>query len=126
MKTLSGDSYEPDRPDFSWEHLPSENGLESIKVNWLPNVNGRPGTHFFVKYRVKGEIYWSDTDYVLDEDFIIIRGLIPDETYEVVVISVDGNHMADSENKEIQTTVNSVSTLDLSTGNGTCQMFYCQ
>ena len=90
-----------------------DDGFETITVNWSPNINGRPGTHFFVKYRIKDET--SDpSDYDLDEDpsyvatdpelyedFIIIRGLNPNKTYEFIVVSVDGEYMAESEVKEI-------------------------
>lgn len=103
QKTLSKDSFPPDRPDFIWEQLPSENGFATVKVNWLPNVNGRPGTHFFVKYRIKGETTWLTTDYELDNDFVIVRGLQPDETYEFVTISVDGEHLTESQIQDVPT-----------------------
>jgi neuronal cell adhesion protein len=41
----------PDHPDFKWYRLPSDNGLASVKVVWLPDIDGRPGSHFFVKYK---------------------------------------------------------------------------
>lgn len=89
-------------------------------------MNGRPGTHFFVKYRIKGATSWWHTNHELDEDFTIIRALSPDETYEIIVVSVDGDYMTESELQEIQSTENNLSVLNLSTGNGTCKMFYSQ
>lgn len=103
QKTLSGESFPPDRPDFVWEQLPSENGYATIRANWLPNVSGKPGTHFFAKYRIKGETQWLTTDYVLEDDFVLVRGLQPDETYEFVVISVDGEHLSESLVQDVPT-----------------------
>lgn len=103
QKTLSGDASAPDRPDFVWEQLPSDNGYVPIRVNWMPNVNGRPGSHFFVKYRIKGETTWLDTDYEFNNDYVIIPGLQPDTDYEFAVISVDGEHMTESLTQDVQT-----------------------
>lgn len=84
--------------------MPSENGFATIKVDWRPNINaGRPGTHFFVKYRIKGETTWLTSDVELDDMHTIIRGLQPDETYEFVVISVDGEHLAESQIQDVPT-----------------------
>jgi glucan biosynthesis protein len=41
----------PDTPQFRWYHMPTDNGLANIKVVWLPNVDGHPGSHFQVRYR---------------------------------------------------------------------------
>lgn len=103
QKTLSTDSFPPDRPDFVWEQLPSENGFATIKVNWIPNVSGKPGTHFYTKYREKGDTTWLTTDYELNNDYTIIRGLQPDKKYEFVAISVDGEHLAESQIQDVTT-----------------------
>lgn len=100
---MSGDSIAPDRPDFVWEQLPSDNGYAIIRINWLPNLNGRPGTHFFAKYRIKGDTTWLSTDSVLEDDFVVIRGLQPDDVYEFVVISIDGEHLTESQIQEVPT-----------------------
>ncbi|XP_031628790.1 neuroglian-like isoform X2 [Contarinia nasturtii] len=103
QKTLPGGSYPPDRPEFIWEQLPSENPYPKVKVHWLPNVNGRPGTHFYAKYRIKGETQWETTKDIIDNDFVVIPGLEPDRRYEFIVTSVDGDHFTESAIQEVQT-----------------------
>lgn len=103
QKTLSGLSVEPDTPDFTWESLPSENGYANIKVNWMPNLRGKPGSHFFAKYRIKGETTWLQSDNILEDDYVIVRGLEPDQNYEFVVASVDGEFLKESYAKEVST-----------------------
>lgn len=93
----------PDPPSFSTEQLPSENGYANIKVNWWPNNSGRTGSHFFAKYRLKGETTWLSTDHILDSDFTTIRALKPDETYEFVVASVDGDYITESIVQDVPT-----------------------
>lgn len=95
---------EPDTPSFTWTQLPSENGYPAIRINWLPALEaGRSGSHFFAKYRIKGETTWSSTGDVLDEDFVIVRALEPDETYEFVVVSVDGKYLTESKVQDVAT-----------------------
>ena len=48
-------SQKPDEPHFTWETFPKENGYSNVRVIWHPNLNGNPGNHFFVKYKLKGE-----------------------------------------------------------------------
>lgn len=96
-------SYPPDQPDFKWQQWPSENGFAVVKITWIPNIHGRAGSHFFVKYRIHGESTWLGRDYEFENDFIIIRGLQPSETYEFVVVSVDGEHWTESQIQEIRT-----------------------
>lgn len=103
QKTLSGLSVPPDAPYFTWEQLPSENGYATIRVNWMPSVEGKSGSHFFAKYRVKGETTWLSSDNILEDDYVIIRGLEPDETYEFIVVSVDGTYATDSQVQEVPT-----------------------
>lgn len=94
-------SMTPDRPDFTWEQLPSTDYFGGIKVKWLPNVTGKPGTHFFAKFRQEGASMWSETDYVLDDDSVEINDLLEDEVYEVAVVSVDGEYMTESNIQKI-------------------------
>lgn len=103
QRTLSGLSYPPDAPYFTWEQIPAENGFATIRVNWMPRVDGRSGSHFFAKYRIKGETTWLSTPNILEEDFVLIRGLQPDETYEFIVASVDGEYLAESHVQDVPT-----------------------
>lgn len=92
----------PEKPDFSWELYPTDNGLNELRVKWLPNfTSNRPGSHFFVKYSVKGTSQWVQTDAVIENDFAMIRGLEPDTTYEMAVVSVEGEYHAESSIQEV-------------------------
>lgn len=103
-KTLAGGSVPPDAPSFAWEQLPSENGYANIKVNWLPNTqNQKGGSHFYAKYREKGQTTWLNTGNELDNDFVVIRGLDPDKTYEIVAVSVDGTFEEESRPQDVYT-----------------------
>lgn len=102
-KTLAGGSTPPDPPNFTWEPLPSENGYAIVKVYWHPNVGGNSGSHFFAKYRIKGQTTWLKTEEVLDSDHVIVRGLDPEQTYEFYVVSVDGGFIAESSVQEVPT-----------------------
>ncbi|XP_075216737.1 neuroglian isoform X2 [Lycorma delicatula] len=103
QRTRGSQAAPPDIPKFDWERLPSDNGYANIKVTWKPNVDGKPGSHFFVKYKLKDETVFMETANVLDEDFTIVRALKPGETYEFRVVSVDGDYLTESEPEEIDT-----------------------
>ncbi|KAK7793446.1 hypothetical protein R5R35_010061 [Gryllus longicercus] len=92
----------PNVPKFKWHQLPIENGYASIKVTWLPNIE-TPGSHFFVKYRQKGETLYEETKMEITEDFIVVRGLKPGEIYEFQVVAVDGEYLTPSETEEVET-----------------------
>lgn len=113
QKTLSGLAVPPDPPYFTWEQLPSENGYATVRVNWMPSIEGKSGSHFFTKYRIKGETTWLSTDNVLEDDFVIIRGLQPDENYEFIVASVDGEYLTESQVQDVQTIGIGMSSLQI-------------
>lgn len=104
QKTLSGLDTAPDTPSFTWTQLPTDNGNSAIRVNWLPAMEtGRSGSHFFVKYRQKGQTTWMSTSDVLEDDFVVVRGLEPEETYEFRVVSVDGEFKTESKIQDVVT-----------------------
>ncbi|XP_055709240.1 neuroglian isoform X1 [Phlebotomus papatasi] len=103
QKTASGLTVPPDVPQFGWDRLPSDNGLANIKVTWYPNLDGKPGSHFFAKYRIKGESQWQTTDPQLDEDTLIVRGLQPETNYDFRVVAVDGDYLTESGSQEVDT-----------------------
>lgn len=41
----------PTKPNFTWQRLRTEGPLATIRVFWLPNLENKPGSHFFVQYR---------------------------------------------------------------------------
>lgn len=84
--------------------MPTDNGNSAIRVNWLPALEaGRSGSHFFAKYRQKGQTTWISTPDVLGEDFVIVRPLEPEQTYEFVVVSVDGKYLTESKVQDVAT-----------------------
>lgn len=92
------------------DQLQSENGHAVVRINWLPALEaGKSGSHFFVKYRKKDTTTWVSTDNVLEEDHVEVRPLEPEQTYEFVVLSVDGEHMTESKVQEV--VINSVGML---------------
>ncbi|XP_026465687.1 neuroglian isoform X3 [Ctenocephalides felis] len=103
QKTRGGLSTPPDVPAFRWERMPTDNGLANIKVTWLPNLDGKPGSHFFAKYRIKNEPQYLSTQPELDDDTLIVRGLTPSEMYEFKVVAVDGDYLTESPVQEVDT-----------------------
>lgn len=90
-------------PRFEWERLPTDNGFANVKISWLPALDGKPGSHFFAKYRIKGESIWTKTDPQLQDDFLVVRALQPDSNYEFVVVAVDGEYLTESAPQEVDT-----------------------
>lgn len=68
----------PDMPDLSNLTLIqiSTSNKYSVRVTWMPNVDGNPGSNFYAKYRLKGNKKWIHTDKIYDEDFIIVNNLL--------------------------------------------------
>ncbi|KAL1447729.1 hypothetical protein WDU94_003581, partial [Cyamophila willieti] len=99
-KTRGTDTIAPAKPNFKLVNSGSENGYGAFKVLWEPNTD-HPGSHFFVKYRIKGETMFRESQPELEEDFTIIRALRPSETYEFRVVSVDGENLTESDTQEI-------------------------
>ncbi|XP_065332463.1 neuroglian isoform X1 [Cloeon dipterum] len=101
--TLPPVAKKPDVPEFRWKNEASDNGLSNIRVHWLPNVEGYSGSHFQVMYKLRGEPIFEISEPQLDEDYIIVRGLKPGETYEMQVVAVDGDHHTESKIQEVET-----------------------
>jgi hypothetical protein len=53
-------------------------------------------------FRRKGETMFQETGSEMNEDYIIVRGLMPGEMYEFSVVAVDGEHMTESEVEEVE------------------------
>jgi len=80
-----------------------EDGLSRIKVTWMPQIDGRPGSHFFVQYKKEMETQFLRTDDELNQDSIVVRGLDPEYTYHFRVVAVDGRHQTPSEVRQVYT-----------------------
>ncbi|KAH8344677.1 hypothetical protein KR067_003077 [Drosophila pandora] len=93
----------PATPSFSWEQLPSDNGLAKFRINWQPSTEGHAGTHFFTMYRIKGETQWLRLPEEKNKDYQEVAGLDPETAYEFRVVSVDGHFNTESATQEIDT-----------------------
>ena len=88
--------------------------MPRIKVTWKPQVEGNPGSHFFVQYKKEEETLFLSSDEELNEDSIVIRGLDPDDTYDFRVVAVDGEMQTPSETLSIYTYSQMPATGDMS------------
>ena len=88
----------PSRPKFKFNVLHSESGRYArIKVTWQPQIEGNPGSHFYVQYKKVMATQFNSSKEVLNEDSIVIEGLDPDNTYDFRVVAVDGDYETPSE-----------------------------
>lgn len=103
-KTKQLEYIQPDPPTFSWKLLNSKKNSTAIilRVDWIPNTNGIPGANFFVKYREKGKQIWLETNQTITDYSMIIHDLRLNDTFELVVVSVDGDYTAESEIQEVE------------------------
>ncbi|CAG0896608.1 unnamed protein product, partial [Cyprideis torosa] len=92
---------QPETPNFTWEHVHQDEGLAAVRIRWLPNMQGTPGSHFYVQYRKRGETLYQRTEDELYEDFKVVDSLQPGEVYEFRVVAVDGTAFAYSLPEEI-------------------------
>jgi hypothetical protein len=57
LETKPEDSAEyPDKPSFDWYLVKTSEGNDEVRVTWHPNSNNgkKPGSYFYVQYRLKG------------------------------------------------------------------------
>jgi len=87
----------PSRPKFKFAVMNPEGGLARIKVTWQPQIEGNPGSHFYVQYRKTHETQFLSSEEELNGDSIVIRGLDPDVEYDFRVVAVDGKLETPSE-----------------------------
>jgi fibronectin type 3 domain-containing protein len=92
----------PDKPRLTWTKMYLEEDYARVKVVWLPDIDGKLGSPFFVKYRKKDETMFQETAPEMHEDYIIVRGLMPGEMYEFSVVAVDGELVTESEVEEVE------------------------
>lgn len=93
----------PGRPRFQVQRIPTDDEhFVSMKVIWLPNID-KPGSHFYVKYKKKGETNPIVSDPEMEQDYMNITNLDPGVIYEFTVVSVDGTSETASEIQEVDT-----------------------
>ncbi|XP_031336931.1 neuroglian isoform X2 [Photinus pyralis] len=93
----------PSVPDFTCQRIPTNDNSASIKVTWLPNFKGKPGSYFFVKYKKKGDSDYISTSPEENNDYLMVQGLQQDQTYEFILVAADGTNYTPSQPQEIDT-----------------------
>ncbi|VVC24599.1 Hypothetical protein CINCED_3A009632 [Cinara cedri] len=91
-----------DKPDFSTDHIPNNTTFDTVRVTWKPKLDSNPGSHFFVKYKLKGSNLYESTKPEYDKNFIDVSGLVSGELYEFVVVAQDGEIIRESDIAEIE------------------------
>ncbi|KAG7157810.1 Neuroglian-like 2 [Homarus americanus] len=108
--TRSTEATPPGKPSFIWQHISTKTGAPAIKITWIPNTESNPGSHFFIKYRLYGESMFLETKPELYQDFIVLKGLEAEETYQVCLVAVDGVYSTESDVEEIDTHLTGVTS----------------
>lgn len=94
----------PSKPSFDWETIKDPlTSSASVRVHWRPNEEGNPGSHFYVKYRKKGQTNYLETPAEINEDYTIVPGLESGEEYDFIVVSVDGPYNVESDVRDVNT-----------------------
>lgn len=96
----------PSRPKFKYIVMNPDSGYARIKVTWQPQIEGNPGSHFYVQYKKTMDTQFLSSEEELNEDSIVIGGLDPEFTYDFRVVAVDGNHETPSEVMPVYTYTN--------------------
>lgn len=68
----------------------------------MKEIDGKMGYKLFVKYKKKGEKMLKEKDEEMKEEYIIVRGMMNGEMYELSVVEVDGEIMKESEIEEVE------------------------
>ena len=96
----------PSVPKFkSYAMNPDADKKARLKITWIPNIENKPGSHFYVQYKksdVENQPFWS-TNHELNEDSIVVTNLEPDTTYDFRVVAVDGVFETPSETRQVYT-----------------------
>lgn len=72
-----------------------------IQIKWRPSLDGYAGSEFCVKYRAKSQPNWTVTANISNVDYIDIENLKVNETYEFVILSIDGDFSIESSSQNI-------------------------
>ncbi|EDW51334.1 GM21680 [Drosophila sechellia] len=91
----------PATPSFSWEQLPSDNGLAKFPHQLAAKYRGSSGHSLL--YDAQGETQWIRENEEKNSDYQEVGGLDPETAYEFRVVSVDGHFNTESATQEIDT-----------------------
>ena len=65
----------PSRPKFKFNVLHSESGRYArIKVTWQPQIEGNPGSHFYVQYKKEMDTQYKSSEEELNQDSVVVGG----------------------------------------------------
>ena len=65
----------PSRPKFKFNVLHSDSGRYArIKVTWQPQIEGNPGSHFYVQYKKDMATQFKSSEEELNQDSIVVGG----------------------------------------------------
>ncbi|KAF0760773.1 neuroglian-like isoform X1 [Aphis craccivora] len=93
---------ELDKPVFNYVHKAYNKIFDTVRIFLTPNLDGNPGSHFFVKYKLKSDYLYEETEHEFYKNFIDIKGLKPENLYEFIVVAVDGDIIQQSDTVEIE------------------------
>ncbi|KAL3268610.1 hypothetical protein HHI36_007716 [Cryptolaemus montrouzieri] len=75
----------------------------TTKITWIPDIDKNPGSHFYVKYKMKEAPDYFTTEPELKNDFMFLRYFDACKNYEIIVVAVDGEF--ETESKKFETPV---------------------
>uniref|UniRef100_A0A2S2PK40 Neuroglian n=2 Tax=Schizaphis graminum TaxID=13262 RepID=A0A2S2PK40_SCHGA len=101
-----------DKPVFSYTHKAYNKVFDTVRILWTPNLEGNPGSHFFVKYKLKSDYLYEETKHEFDKNFINVKGLKPGKLYELIVVVVDGDITQESDIVEIEASSNTAGIIE--------------
>lgn len=75
-----------------------------IRVDWIPKMDGLPGSSFRLMYRLHGgDGNWTNTTAVHNSNFTIVTNLLDEKAYDLAVVSIDGDFEAQSDVEIVKT-----------------------
>ncbi|RWS15378.1 neuronal cell adhesion molecule-like protein [Dinothrombium tinctorium] len=92
----------PDIPNFeATALLDPDDSKSQMRVKWLPALDGKPGSSFYVQYKKKGDEQFKSTPKNEESDVITIYDLERGATYDVIVVAVDETFETKSKPQEV-------------------------
>lgn len=84
----------PTKPSLSMKLIDENSG--TVRVKWMPQKDGNPGSKFYVKYCISSTEECEKSIEVIYDDFTTVI-LAPKITYDVSVVSIDGEFETESD-----------------------------
>ncbi|XP_044753747.1 neuroglian-like [Coccinella septempunctata] len=107
------DHFEKEDNEFYLTNMNNERSAKSSKrenpcyvttrITWIPDIGKNPGSHFYVKYKMKGAPDYFVTDHEFRNDFMLLKHFDACQSYDIIVVSVDDEF--ETESKKVETPV---------------------